>query len=241
MASSMLTHLAYTMTGPNPAIDLVSLYGLGPVASSVARTDPITGEKINRLRKSYEGKIKGFGLAGRNKPVKREVGAPGSLRSLMMWPEEEWHNQKVIGKEIKVAEPDSEFYKQQMKAMKLEPGPVPNNEYWEDILGHEKSAKASTATAEQSLKKPSFQAPETLRTTSQSNGTTPTAEASRPKRTGKKRSYNDSSFIGYGEGFPDDDTELDGNLYSNSEEGSRDLGKKKRKKLVCFSPSHANQ
>ncbi|EDN02927.1 predicted protein [Histoplasma mississippiense (nom. inval.)] len=122
---------SYTVSGPNPSLDLVSLYGLGPVASSVARTDPVTGEKINRLRKSYEGKIKGLGLAGRNKPVKAEPGTPGGLKYLTLWPEEEWQNQKVYGKDIKVAEPDSSFFKQQLKAMKMEPGSLPNHEFWE--------------------------------------------------------------------------------------------------------------
>lgn len=236
MECLILTRLAYSISGPNPAIDLVSYYGLGPIAASVARTDPITGEKINRLRKSYEGKLKGLGLAGRNKPVKHEVGNPGGLRSLMMWPEEEWRNQKVIGKEIKVADPDSALYKQQMRAVKFEPGPVPNNDYWEEVLGHEKKA-----AVEQPPKRLSVQAPDNLRLNSQSNGTPPmpTAESTRPKRSGKKRSYNDSSFVGYGEGFPDDELDLDGNPYSNSEEGGRDTGKKKRKKLVRFLASCA--
>ncbi|PGH01552.1 hypothetical protein AJ80_08986 [Polytolypa hystricis UAMH7299] len=222
---------SYTASGPNPSWDLVSLYGLGPVAASVARTDPVTGEKINRLRKSYEGKIKGLGLAGRNKPVKNEVAAPGTLRHMTLWPEEEWHNQKVYGKEIKVAESDSSFYKLLTRAMKMEPGRVPNHEFWEDALGHEKPLKHIDA-----LKKPGGATPGPVRPTTQANGAAPVStpthnrESGRPKRTGKKRSYNDSSFVGYGEGFPDDGDDLDGGLYSNSEEGGRGSGKKKRKK-----------
>ncbi|EEQ28654.1 conserved hypothetical protein [Microsporum canis CBS 113480] len=221
----------YTSTLPTPKFDIVSLYGLGPIAASVARTDPVTGEKINRLRKSYEGKIKGLGLAGRNKPVKQEPGAPGGLRSLMMWPDEEWYNQKVAGKEITIAEPDTAFYKQQLRAMKMEPGLTPRNEYWEDVLGHEKPSKN---VAEQLPKKA---AAGSFKHTPQSNGT-PAAQASsaaavpdpgRPKRAGRKRSYLDSSFVGYGEGFPDDD-DLEGSLYSNEDDGSS-AGKKKRKKM----------
>ncbi|EEQ88847.1 hypothetical protein RJZ56_007741 [Blastomyces dermatitidis] len=225
---------SYTASGPNPSLDLISLYGLGPVASSVARTDPVTGEKINRLRKSYEGKIKGLGLAGRNKPVKAEPGATGGLKYLTLWPEEEWQNQKVYGKDIKVAAPDSSFFRQQLKAMKMEPGVLPNHEIWEDALGHEKASKVMVAN-DASMAKAAGTVPGSIRQPVHTNGTpsmisTPATEYTRPKRTGKKRSYNDSSFVGYGEGFPDDEVDLDSGRYSNSEEGGRGQGKKKRKK-----------
>lgn len=150
----------------------------------------------------------------------------------MMWPDEEWYNQKVAGKEITIAEPDTAFYKQQLRAMKMEPGLTPRNEYWEDVLGHEKPSKN---VAEQLPKKA---AAGSFKHTPQSNGT-PAAQASsaaavpdpgRPKRAGRKRSYLDSSFVGYGEGFPDDD-DLEGSLYSNEDDGSS-AGKKKRKKMV---------
>ncbi|KAL2853761.1 Rox3 mediator complex subunit-domain-containing protein [Aspergillus pseudoustus] len=213
------SHIA---TGPDPTVDLISLYGLGPVARSVARNDPITGEKINRLRKSYEGKLKGLGLAGRNKPVKHDPTTPGGLRQMTMWPEEEWQNQKVFGKEIKVADMDSALQNLQMKAMKMEPGTVPNNDYWEDVLGHDKPSKH--ANAGEAIKKAA--APiNPGRPIGQSNGTPTVADAerSRPSR-GRKRHYDDNSFVGYGEGYADDDD--DAAFYSNSE----GTGKKKRKK-----------
>lgn len=214
---------AHVVTGPDPSLDLVSLYGLGPIAKSVARMDPVTGEKINRLRKSYEGKLKGLGLAGRNKPVKNEPGMPGSLRHLTMWPEEEWQNQKVFGKQIKTGDMDSALQQLQMKAMKLEPGTVPNNDYWEDVLGHEKPSKhAGVGDVGKRAAVPSGG----VRAPSQPNGTpAPTElERSRPSR-GHKRRYDDNSFVGYGEGYADDDDE--GAFYSNSE----GIGKKKRKKV----------
>lgn len=219
----------------------MSLYGLGPVASSVARTDPVTGEKINRLRKSYEGKLKGLGLAGRNKPVRHEPGAPGGLRQMTMWPEEEWHNQKVFGKEIKGADPDSTMFKLQMRAMRMEAGTVPNHEQWEDALGHEKSTKSGSTPGDTGMRKSIGPGTGNGRQGGQSNGTpkaTPNQnpENARPKRAGKKRSYNDSSFSGYGEGFADDDDgDVDVGAYSNSEEGSRASGKKKRKKVLSSS------
>lgn len=212
------------MTGPDPSLDLISLYGLGSVAQSVARMDPITGEKINRLRKSYEGKLKGLGLAGRNKPVKQEPGAPGNLRHLTMWPEEEWQNQKVVGKQIKVSEIDTALQGIQSRAMQLEPGMVPNNEFWEDILGHEKPTKnqGSGDTGKKS-------AAPTPGGRSALPVNTPTAgmqESERPRASrGRKRHYDDNSFVGYGEGYADDDD--DTGFYSNGE----GTGKKKRKKV----------
>lgn len=191
------------------------------------RADPATGEKINRLRKSYEGKLKGLGLAGRNKAVKNEGGQSGGLRHLMMWPEEEWQIQKVHGKEIKVAEAESALHKLQMRAMKLEPGPLPNSEYWEDVLGHEKSSKhINIESGKRAVSTPNAMRP-VVHTNGAPVGTAAGAsERLRPTR-GKKRHYDDNSFVGYGEGFVDDEDEAA--MYSNGEDRS---GKKKRKK-VC--------
>ncbi|KAJ5089407.1 hypothetical protein N7532_008091 [Penicillium argentinense] len=216
---------APTVTGPNPAMDLISLYGLGPIAQSVARMDPNTGEKINRLRKSYEGKLKGLGLAGRNKPVKQEPGAPGSLRHLTLWPEEEWQNQKVVGKQIQVADIDSALHGLQNRAMQLEPGMVPNNDFWEDVLGHEKPAKnqGSGDTGKKSASAAPSPAPRSILRTTTPAAVTQESERPRASR-GRKRHYDDNSFVGYGEGYADDDD--DTGFYSNGE----GTGKKKRKK-----------
>ena len=76
---------------PHPTQDLFQLYGLEPLANSVRRKDPVTGEKINKLRKSYESKIKEF--AGKNKPVVNE----GEFFHLLNWPDEEWANTRNDG------------------------------------------------------------------------------------------------------------------------------------------------
>lgn len=213
------------MTGPDPSVDLVSLYGLGSVAQSVARLDPVTGEKINRLRKSYEGKLKGLGLAGRNKPVKQEPGAPGSLRHLTMWPEEEWQNQKVYGKQIKVADIDSALHNLQTRAMHFEPGPIPNNDFWEDVLGHEKPAKqGGTGETGKKALQPASGRPSMQAQVGSGPSQVQEPERIRPSR-GRKRHYDDNSFVGYGEGYADDDE--DPGFYSNGE----GTGKKKRKKV----------
>lgn len=142
---------------------------------------------------------------------------------MTMWPEEEWQNQKVFGKEIKVADLDSALHNLQMKAMKMEPGTVPNNDFWEDVLGHDKPTKH--ANIGEPAKKVASSA-NVARGSSHSNGTPPSldAERARPSR-GRKRNYDDNSFVGYGEGFVDDDDESA--VFSNGE----GTGKKKRKKV----------
>lgn len=217
------------VTGPDPSVDLVSLYGLGSVAHSVARIDPVTGEKINRLRKSYEGKLKGLGLAGRNKSIKQEIGQPGSLRHLTLWPEEEWQNQKVHGKPIKVADMDSALQALQAKAMQMEPGPVRNNDFWEDVLGHEKPAKHAPPGETGKKVTPAAGG---ARLSGQSYAAQ-AQEAERPRASrGRKRHYDDNSFAGYGEGYVDDDD--DPGFYSNGE----GTGKKKRKKVCVLDSSN---
>lgn len=215
---------------PDPSFDLVSLYGLGPIAQTVARIDPVTGEKINRLRKSYEGKLKGLGLAGRNKPLKSDTegGSLGSLSKLMEWPEEEWHQQCVYGKQIQVADIDSALHGLQTRAMQMQPGTVPNNDFWEDVLGHEKPAKAQGDSGKKGAPTPGGRpsmTPHMPSTGSQE------PERSRPSR-GRKRHYDDNSFVGYGEGYADDDE--DPGFYSNGE----GTGKKKRKKVRSLGISH---
>jgi len=207
----------------------------------------VTGEKINKMRKSYEGKIKSFNLAGRNKAVKYEEGKPGGFMEIVQWPDEEWHNQKVIGRDVEKGLVDGMLAKLDC-AMKMEPGLVPNNEAWEDILGHEK-AKPIPSPAELATKKPlppiTNNAKPNHNTPSNTSGT-PSAEVARPKRSGRKRRYDEHSFEGYGEGYVDDDGEIGGGGYSSGDgEGSRGSSKKKRKivgpivsSLSIFGPSN---
>ncbi|EPS33624.1 hypothetical protein PDE_08586 [Penicillium oxalicum 114-2] len=211
-------------TGPDPSWDLISLYGLGSIAQSVARIHPVTGEKINRLRKSYEGKLKPMGLAGKNKPIKTDPSKEGSLRYLTLWPEEEWQNQKVFGKQIKTADMDSALLGLQTKAMQLQPGVAPNNDFWEDVLGLEKPIKAPGPGELGKKATPTpIGRPGGPPMMPSGAGATDLGDRARPSR-GRKRNYDDNSFVGYGEGYADDDD--DTGFYSNGE----GIGKKKRKK-----------
>lgn len=83
----------------------------------------MTGEK-RKIRKTYKGKIQAFGLAGRNQEVKHPEGQPGGLVEMMQWPEEEWRNQKVVGKEVEKGL-DEVYLAKLERAMKMQPGPLP--------------------------------------------------------------------------------------------------------------------
>lgn len=209
--------------------NLISLFGLQPLAATVARTDPVTGEKINKMRKSYEGQLKTLGLAGRNRSVKHEEGKLMGLREMTLWPEEEWRNQKVGGKDILKGLP-SEIMAKLDKAMEMQPGPLPNNNEWENLLGNDNPKPVEPIKASKVPNKPLSKA------NGQANGNTANAETVRPQRTNKKRSYGDASFegyTGYAEGFEDDDADTGGGYSSGDTQFSRKSGRaaKKRKKV----------
>jgi hypothetical protein len=210
---------------PDVQSNLLTIYGLGDLHRSVARLDPNTGEKINKLRKSYEGQIKQFQLAGRNKPdkVDREHGAVsmrqaiGNLDSetfgIVHKSDEDW-NREHAQREIKV---NDDFRAKLRKAMQMQPGRVRNEQKWDDVLGHEKARPAAV---------PPMAASQTSHI--RPNGvvrTAPQAAADLKRHTrGKKRSYNDDSFIGYGDGYSEpEDMDHDGD--------SDDGGRKKRRKV----------
>ncbi len=199
---------------------------------SVARTDPKTGEKINKLRKSYEGQIKSFGLVGRNKPVKGERNIdedqPGPLRRMAgssawgLQPDDVWNEQHAKTK----IEVTADFKAKLRQAVQMQPGTVRNNAHWEDVLGLDKpGTKPATPYSQQPM---AASQPTTMTRTP--NGvvrpgpTQASAEAAKRQTRGKKRSYGDDSFVGYGEG------------YSDPEEGGGDGddygGQRKRKKVT---------
>ncbi|KAL8854613.1 MAG: hypothetical protein Q9221_000648 [Calogaya cf. arnoldii] len=216
--------------------DLLTLFGLDSLAATVARTDPNTGEKINKMRKSYEGKVKGFGLSGRNRAVKHDhEKKPVGLLQMTQWPAEEWHNQNVHGKDVRNGLSEATMQKLGL-AMQMQPGPVPNTAEhdWEDLLGNEKTKPLPTI--DERVKKP-MRTDAGVKVNGQANGIRPPTgrfpltEANRPKRAGKKRRYDDHSFEGYGEGFLDDDGDVVIDLGGNSsDDGSRKGGAAKRRK-----------
>lgn len=171
-------------------------YGLGTLLSNMVRNDPRTGEKINKLRKSYEGQIKPFGLPGRIKPYAepRDKDEAGKLRLLATLPEEEY--QKSRGN-LNIEVTDNLRSKLE-SAMKLNPGKMPKsiNVEWEDTLGHEKQRPALPQPPMQPMA-PQPRLPNGIKQPQTSTS------ADKMKTRGKKRSYDDSSFFGYADGYSD--------------------------------------
>ncbi|KAL9101224.1 MAG: hypothetical protein Q9163_003506 [Psora crenata] len=217
--------------------NLISVFKLDSLAATVARFDPFTGEKINKMRKSYEGQLKTLGLAGKNKSIKHDEAIAGGakmmgLSEMAAWPEEEWQNQKTHGKSITKGLPEAVKAKLE-KAMDLRPGPVPEGSKWEDILGID---RVVVPNANKGRKDPKIngQGVNGVPAKAQSNAPVAVAGASEPiraRRNTKKRRYDDGSFEGYGEGFVDDDLDLDMGYTSGETYASRNSrGDKKRRK-----------
>jgi hypothetical protein len=215
--------IAFSIARPHPSQNLVQLYGL----EGIARKDLVTGEKINRLRKSYEGKVKSLHIAGKN----RAVSMPQELTNLIQYPDEEWYNQKVVNKEIPKEIPSS-FLAKLERAVQMKPGPLPKaeNEKWKGIIGSDEVVVKPKVLPENIGTKPTL-----LPNIVSHSHDQPTVLASaamkstRPDRAGKKRSYRDSSFKGYGEGFVDDDPIGD----SAAEDDMKVGGPKKRRRKVA--------
>ncbi|KAI9882352.1 MAG: vacuolar protein sorting-associated protein 1 [Watsoniomyces obsoletus] len=255
----MLCRMPHPPLQPSLTEDLLSRFHLQPLAATVARVDPATGEK-RKIRKTYKGKIQAFGLAGRNQEVKHPEGETGGLLEMVQMPEDEWHNQHVIGKELENGLGDDMMAKLE-RALKMERGPMPG--FDASILGLDMPPTSAASTTDPSRKpsqvaidstvnkmlpngtKPLVQQTGTLATTttmirgtSGSPGGDP-PESARPRRAGKKRRYDDRSFEGYEEAFIDDDSGMDmgldipRDLPPNEREdrkGSMMTGVKKRKK-----------
>jgi len=217
---------------PHLTRNLIHVFNLDPLAATVARTDPVTGEKINKMRKSYEGQLKLLQLAGKNKAAKHEDLTSGmGLVEMSSWPEEEWERQKVHGKDVQKGLPDILKAKLE-KAMQMQPGRVPQNAEWEDLLGIEKAKQGD-------LSGRGAKSTSTTKMNGPPNGLRPIAtkaqdaDVIRPKRTAKKRRYDEGSFEGYGEGYLDDEMDTGGGGYTSGEtHGSRTSASKRRRKTT---------
>ncbi|RAR07081.1 Rox3-domain-containing protein [Stemphylium lycopersici] len=219
---------------PHASQNFITLYRLEPLASSVARNDPVTGEKINKLRKSYEGHIKQMQIAGKPKATKMD----GVFRDLLMLPEEIWQPNHVQNREPhKTAlTPDGTALTPDFSQLLdgafagMGPGSLPNadaNKY-KAYLGTDDTAKPKAQEAPP--QRPTSFTSSTGTPNSQFN----TRGVPRPERSGSKRAYTDAAFQGYGEGFGDD--------YADSTGGEDTPGgnmANKRRKLQFERTSHS--
>ncbi|KAI9684734.1 MAG: hypothetical protein M1829_000109 [Trizodia sp. TS-e1964] len=242
---------AYAVSRPHASQDLLSLYGLQPLAATVARKNP-DGSK-RPLRQSYSGKLEG--ISGKTKVKVRSI-ENGPLTMLMRWPEEEWQNQKVRGKELSKGLSDTLLGKLG-KAMKMAPGTIPGFDL-EMIAGTATAEPAPDPAAAAAAAAPQIFLSKTPAAFPQTNGSIPSPippplpppsyEAGRPKRNSKKRSYHERSFEGYAEGFLDDDPEPSGDVSAgldyiddddDDDNDGRSSGKKRKKNKDGFPPTVA--
>ena len=150
------------------------------------------------------------------------------LRSLSMYPDDEYYVHKVQGKELANGMSDSMLAKL-TKATGMGAGKLPDKEdrKWKNNL----DVGAPTTVAQPPLvstqKRPSDASP-------QYPATSPTtSEPGRPSRRGTKRRYNDESFEGYGEGFADDTH--DTRSLDNDDVDASLAGKRKRRRVGVIS------
>ncbi|KAI5461331.1 Rox3 mediator complex subunit-domain-containing protein [Mariannaea sp. PMI_226] len=206
---------------PRTSEDLYAMFNLTDLAASVAREKP-NGEK-NALRQTYKGHIKRLGVAGHFEVQKRE-NAPSEFMAMLQVPDLEWSVHQVKGREISDGLSDPTLGSL-AKALTMTKGPIPKNLWDTSVLG---DIAPSNGDAKQPGKVTAPGTPLTVpgavnRLKVQGAGG---QNPHRPQRNIKKRSYGDSSYEGYGEGFPDDDGNMDGGYSTGEGEG----GQKRRKK-----------
>ncbi|KAL6702596.1 hypothetical protein ACN47E_001326 [Coniothyrium glycines] len=217
---------------PHGSQNLFKLYGLEPLASSVARNDPVTGEKINKLRKSYEGHIKALQITGKPKATKMDR----VFLEPLMYPADDWHNSQVQGKELaKSLSPDQNTLNLDLGKLLdgalagMAPGPLPSGDAakYRAYIGTEETVKPKP-------QEPSAHRPSPFPSaTPVPNSSTAHRGLARPERAGSKRHYTDTSFQGYGEGYGDE--------YADST-GGEDNGQgnsAKRRRLQFERTSHS--
>ncbi|OTB07859.1 hypothetical protein M426DRAFT_53044 [Hypoxylon sp. CI-4A] len=223
--SSLIPPMSCPVSYPSLSDDLFEMFGLTTIAAEVARTKP-NGEK-NALRKTYKGQIKTLGLSGHFDAVKKDPDAPDGLQALAMLPQDNWDSMEVRGKEIQrgLAQINPA---QLSRAATMAKGPIPKAVWDSSVLGDLAPGVVVKKTGHDQAARPT--APSTP--AASALGSTPkpnkalTPNMDRARRLGKKRSYQDSSFDGYGEGYGDDDT----GGYSTGD--ADDRSKLKRRKQV---------
>ncbi|SPO00722.1 related to Mediator of RNA polymerase II transcription subunit 19 [Cephalotrichum gorgonifer] len=220
--------------------DLFEVFDLTGLAAKMAREKP-NGEK-NALRKSFKSQVKELAIDGAydTKKDERSDDDPDGFFAMLNLPEDVWYVHNVKGKEIQDGFSDQTLASLP-KAITMLKGKV-RKEHWDPyILGSlespallvDSSSNPANSTKPSELNTPAASTPSTLVRPKASNQTlVPGHDPARPRRNIKKRSYGDSSFEGYGDGFVDDDA----GGYSTGEGDDR-TGAKRRKKNPSVSQS----
>jgi hypothetical protein len=214
--------------------DLFEKLNLTGIAADVARVLP-SGEK-NAIRKTYKGHIKRLGLNGHFDVVKTDPNSPDGFLAMMRFPEQEWYIHHVQNKEIENGLA-GDIRQKMGRAVSMAKGVVPKSVWDSSVLGELGPLGVARADKHKSTA-PNTPVPNYAATSVGAQQPRPKSQqtlapqgAVRPQRNVKKRSYGDSSFEGYGEGFPDDgDTG-----YSTGEGDMGGPGLKRRKKVLTES------
>ncbi|KAK5132932.1 hypothetical protein LTR08_008380 [Meristemomyces frigidus] len=211
---------------PHPAQNAIELYSLQKIQASVARRDA-AGNKINKLRKSYEGKVKQLGLEGRSKAHVGDGALAGLLHPDYDWDMGGgmtlWDQQK--GELPQLGGDMSDLLAKLGAATSLRPGQMPKQEHkeWKDLLSLDEPAKNTPAVLPT---KPGLLAQQALARSAPglaaraSAPSSPRSALGRPERAGKKRRYDDSSFDGYTQTFDEDGYSTGGVDDARSRRGS---------------------
>jgi len=185
------------------------MYGLRDIQASVRRYHPVTGVKINKLRKSYEGKLKELGLPGKNKVTDNQNELQGLVDPNWDTPTEDggtwWLNSRPRASDGPMK---NNMLASLNAALSLKPGRLPkaDHEHWKAQLAFDDAKPKPAALAKTA-------ASNFLKTTTgplarKSAPASPRNVPGRPERTSKKRRYDDTSFEGYEEeGYSTGDAE----------------------------------
>lgn len=195
--------LAIARQRPHPSEDLFAMYNLRGIQDSVRRLDPETKKKINKLRKSYEGKLKELGLEGRNKHEKRDdqvltgLVDPGWDAIMQEGGASMWQMQH--GQFDLHGPPKQQFFGKLDSALSLRPGTLSKDEHakWQHALGLDEPGKAQATNAAGPAKSATSKLLAQTAPVRNSAPASPRAGLARPGRSGKKRRYDESSYEGY--------------------------------------------
>lgn len=179
------------------------MYNLRSIQDSVRRFDPVTGEKINKLRKSYEGKLKELGLEGRNKHEKREDQVLTGLvnpdwDNVMQEGGASWWQMEHAQFDLH-GPPKQQFFSKLDGALALKAGTLNKADHakWQHALGLDEPTKAPATTAAAPSKSAATKFLAQTAPVRNSAPASPRAGLGRPGRSGKKRRYDESSYEGY--------------------------------------------
>ncbi|KAF4966932.1 hypothetical protein FSARC_5447 [Fusarium sarcochroum] len=221
----LLCHTPHPESLPRVSTDLYDMFNLSELAAEVAREKP-NGEK-NALRSSYTGHMKRLGIAGHWKVQRtdKDSNEKPDFFDILHMPDEDWDNTIVKGQNIKHGLSQASL-STLGRALTMAKGPIGKKDWDTSVLGLQTPGGDS--------KLPTSARPTAPNTPLNVPGAVGRLKAqgasandpNRPKRNVKKRTYGDSSFEGYGEGYPDDDTAAEGGYSTGEGEG----GQKRRKK-----------